>query len=488
MAFSAERAGPFTMVPDRGRFGFDMSKPEGAQAEGQALVTMMQQPAAFGALNSANYGNYAKAFGDYSQGLAGLGNATANNYGFYAGGLGSLAQAQANAQNNNQLLNTGYNSMSEAARQGALSNLGSAALGAYGSASGSAMGAWAQNQMAYNKMLSDLGAANQTGLSQLGQSRNNALGNLGGSYAKAGIGMAVANALPSMDFGGMGGGFRATGPDGEIASGSYSSPQRSAAPQFDGSQMFAGLDATRGDLNSTDIADRLDSNYANTLGMANMQHMSSREMPSQMLGQTLSGLMAMNKYNVDASSRGMDQYYGNVTTINPNGPPREIAVRDILSGLTGGYSDSANRLTGLAGQMGSGWGDVGGELNRSNSALSGLWNNTIGKSDVFQTPTEKLQSQRAADLYQRGANYRDAMARVQQGNVERDRDLEERLNAQLAQLDPNAREFDWRRSQLIAARDAEVRKRDGTRTDPSTWEEFRGAPYYDAAMKYLPQY
>jgi hypothetical protein len=467
-----------------------MSKPEGAQAEGQALTTLMQQPAAFGALNSANYGNYAKAFGDYSQGLAGLGNATANNYGFYAGGLGNLAQAQANAQNNNQLLNTGYNSMAEAARQGALSNLGSAALGAYGSASGSAMGAWAQNQMAYNKMLSDLGAANQTGLSQLGQSRNNALGNLGGSYAKAGIGMAVANALPSMDFGGLGGGFQATGPDGEIASGSFSSPQRSrpAAPQFDGAQMFAGLDATRGDLNSTDIADRLDRNYANTLGMANAQHMSSREMPSQMLGQTLSGLMAMNKYNVDASSQGMDQYYGNVTTIDPRRPPREIAVRDILSGLTGGYSDSANRLTGLADQMGSGWGDVGGELNRSNSALAGLWNSTLGKNDIFQTPTEKLQAQRAADLYQRGADYRDGMARNQQRNVARDRDLEERLNAQLAQLDPNARESGWRRSQLIAQRDAEVRKRDGTLTDPWTYQEHRGIPWYDAAMKYLPQY
>lgn len=383
------------------------------QAVGQITSTLLQQPAAFADTLGKNYGNYAQASQGYFQGLAGLGSSQANNYAAYAGGLGNLAQAQANANNNNQLLNTGYNSMAEAARQGALANLGSAALGAYGSASGSALGAWAQNQSAYNKMLSDLGSANQAGLSQLGQSRNAALGGLGAAYSRSGVGMAVADALGGMDFGGGGGsGFQATGTDGEIASGSYGGSgggrgSRSSALSGISDRMFGGLDATRGDLNSTDIQDRMDANYANTLGMANYQHMTSRDMPSQMLGQTLSGLMSLNKFNAGESSRGMDQYYANVTPISTR-PGNEIAVNDVLSGLTYGYRDSSDRLGGIQSQMGSGWNDTTRGLNAANDSVADMWDSSIG--NMMLSPAEELRRQREADLLRRQYTSEDARA------------------------------------------------------------------------------
>lgn len=399
----------WSALTDRGPFGFNMGSPDGIKAEAQSISTALAAPGQFAATGAQNFGNYANAFTGYMQGLAGLSNSQANNYGAYASGLGNLAIAQANAQNNNQLLNTGYNSMAEAARQGALANLGSAALGAYGSASGAAQNAWAQNQGAYNAMLSNLGAANQSGLSQLGQSRNNALSNLGNAYSRAGIGLAVANALPAMDFGGGDGGFSATGPEGEVASGSYGGmSRRPAAGTQDGARMFGGLDATRADLNSTDIADRMDRNYAGAVDVGTLQHMSSREMPSQMLGQTLAGLMALNDRNVGASSRGMDQYYANVTPIQ-NRDRVPINVQDVLSGLTYGYGDSSDRLGGIQRQMGAGFDDVGTQYTQTGAALRDLFDSSIGKLDLFRSPLDRAQRARAADLYNQRLQLEDWM-------------------------------------------------------------------------------
>lgn len=384
-------------------------------AIGQIASTGLAQPAAFANVLGQNLASQSNAFAGGMQGLAGLGNSYANTYAAYAGGLGNLAQAQANASNNSQILNTGHNAMAEAARQGALSNLGSAALGAYGSASGAAQGAWAQNQTAYNKMLSDLGAANQTGLSQLGQSRNTALGMLGDAYSRGGIGMAIADTLGGMDFGGgdSGGGFSASGPEGEIASGGYSQPSRQSARRPSAlagmaDRMFGGLDATRGDLNSTDIQDRMDANYAGTLGMGTAQHLSSRDMPSHMLGQTLSGLIGLNRYNVDASSRGMDQYYQNVTPIDPR-KPGEIAVNDVLSGLTYGYGDAANRLSGVQGQMGSAWNDQTNAFRDSNDRVRDLYDTSVG--ELFGADDiESLRREREMELMRRQYGAEDSAA------------------------------------------------------------------------------
>jgi hypothetical protein len=383
-----------------------------AQKTDQVMAT---QPAAFAEQRQKNYGNFVQSQNGYQQALAGLGNAYAGNYGAYASGLGNVAQAQANAMNN-QNAREGFYSMGEAARQGAIGNMGSAALGAFGGASNAAQQAWAQNQMAYNKAMSDLGAANQTGLSQLGQSRNNAIGSLGNSYAKAGLGFGIASSLPGLfggGGGGGGGGFEATGPDGQISSGSYdsgssggsSAPRQNSALSGMLDRTMAGLDAVRGDLNSTDIADRLDRNYAGGVNTLTGQHMSSREMPSQMLGQTLSGLYGLNAMNLDASNRGMQDYYA--APVPTTNQPTPIDVRGVLSGLTYGYADSANRLGGVQSQMGSGWNDNKSAYGDSSRAIDSIFDRTIAQDQMWNQadPTiDALENQRAA-LYQRMVNY-----------------------------------------------------------------------------------
>jgi hypothetical protein len=400
------------------------------------------QPAAFADQRQKNYGNFVQGQNGYMQALAGLGNSYASNYGAYAAGLGNVAQAQANALNNQNAQN-GYNSMAAAAQQGAIGNIGSAALGAAGSATSSAMQAWAQNQAAYNKAMSDLGAANQTGLSQLGQSRNNAIGSLGNSYAKAGLGFGIASSLPGLfggGGGGSGGGFQATGPEGSLASGTYGS-DAPAAPQTNGAlsgmldRTMAGLDSVRGDLNSTDIADRLDRNYAGGVNTLTGQHMSSRGMPSQMMGQALSGLYGMNALNLDASERGMQDYYANQTRPRD---PQNINVTDVLSGLTYGYGDSANRLGGVQGQMGSGWNDAKSAYGDSNRFIDNTYKTTIGNLPQWKTPTQNMLEARKSQLT---SGLMDSM-------------MEDRMPNALSDFHKSYYGFDTRAQQVAKMRDA----------------------------------
>jgi hypothetical protein len=163
-----------------------------AQAEGGALSTIWQQPANFGASISSMYspfasgvgsqgGAFSNNFGAYSQGLSGLGNASTNAYGAYASGLTNAANAAMQERGNLY----GSQAMAEAARQGTLANIGSAALGAFGGAANAALGAYGLQQQAFNQAYGQLGAANQSALSGLGQSRNNAFGNLGAGYGAA---------------------------------------------------------------------------------------------------------------------------------------------------------------------------------------------------------------------------------------------------------------------------------------------------------------
>lgn len=162
-------------------------------SEGNVLANLWSQPANFGSLMSDMYGNYAantgaqggnytNAYGAYTAGLGGLGGNASQNYGAYTAGLGNIGTnygAQANA-----------NSNAEAARQAAVGNIGSAALGAYGSGLNAALGAYGLQQQAYNMAMGQAANANQNALSSLGQSRQNALAGLGNAYA--GLGGAAA--------------------------------------------------------------------------------------------------------------------------------------------------------------------------------------------------------------------------------------------------------------------------------------------------------
>lgn len=318
------------------------------------------------------YGSGSQAFTGYGQGLAGQSNAQAQNYGSYTGALGNLSQAYANQAS----ARYGANAMAEAARQGAVANIGSAALGSYGNIGGQALQAWAQNQAAYNKALSDMTAANQYSTSQLGQSRNSALAGLGGAYAQAAAGLSPATLASDVAFnfsdsgggGGFGGGgFSATGPDGGIGSGSFGGGGGGGG----GGMNFSGtktsrpgniqqiVDATYGGLGNiaSSINDdrafgALGGGYGRAMESLNSQHYSSREMPGQMMDKGLVGLMTLGDQAYGNSSRGMDQFYGEM---DRSYDPRMYG--QIADMLTGGYQDSSGRVSGNAASLTKGWDD-----------------------------------------------------------------------------------------------------------------------------------
>ncbi|NBW15498.1 MAG: hypothetical protein EBR82_46680 [Caulobacteraceae bacterium] len=392
----------------------------------------------------------AQTFGYLGQGLGQLGNSYAGAYGGYAGGLGEVAKAMAQEQAGRYTSNAG----AEAARQAALGNIGTAALGSYGQAANGAFGAWAANQQAYNQALQGLGTANQTGLAQLGSSRNAALGNLGSSYADLGGRLGAASALGNLnlgfDFGGVGGGdgFSATGPDGEIASGSYgggsvgggsgyatrtSDPSQLASM---GEPAYAGLTGLQSNLMAGDISGSMNRNYSNAMQQLDAQHYSSRGMPSQMLGQTLSGLLTLGQDAYGNVNRGMREYYGAQAD-----PRQRTDYSGILRQLGSGYRDAARNITGARGDLNAGYGtamsqlpkyaeemktgygtansnigSVTGALNSgfgsASGALTNLFDTSLGKLDLFKTPLDLAKEQRALDLYTQRAAANDRIAKM----------------------------------------------------------------------------
>jgi hypothetical protein len=401
-----------------------MQNPQGyGAAAGPVFQSLYEQPGQF----ATAFGNVAQG---YMQGLGGLGQATANAYGAYGAGLGSVATARANEAG----ARYGANALAEAARQAGVSNIGSAALGAFGGASNSALAAWAANQQAYNNAAASMHNANQQGMSQYGQSRNAALGNLGNAYAGIGRAQLASNALSNFSFdGSMGGGsFNAAGPGGPVASGSYGAgggfnfsgggSRSGGGGEADGA--LARLGGLRGDLMAGDITGSLDRGADAGRRQLDTQHYSSREMPSQMLGQMLSGLMQLSGPAYAQSGRGMDQFYANTQM-------DERPYQGILDRLTSGYGSASSQLGGLRSDMRSGFGSA-------NSNIQRMWDNSLGRLPEFQTPAqreiaarqgreEQQRSRDAAQLarFTRLANdpmnrYRDYFARrvaaLRQGN------------------------------------------------------------------------
>lgn len=331
----------------------------------QAQAQAMDRAAAHqsrGQINSAANQALGSAAAARLQQPANFANAYANAYDSYAGGLGNLATSMANERGNLY----GANAMAEVARQGALGNIASAGLGAYGSASNAAMHAWAQNQNAYNQSLANMQMANQGALGNLGVSRNNALGGLGSSYGQLGRAEAGAQAIGSLGgmLGGGSGSFNASGTSGPIASGQYGGGMSGGGGGYGGgatSSALAGLAGLRQDLMSPDIARQLESGNADAMNRLGEQHYSSRSMPSQMLGQTLSGLMSMAAQNTGSIGAGMDQFYSNQRYAGDQ------------------YMD---RMDTMRGDLGGGFGKVG-------TQIGTLWNDSLGK--YFLTPAEQAQ-------------------------------------------------------------------------------------------------
>lgn len=286
----------------------------------------------------------------------------ANNYGNYSAGLSSLAQAQANERSNWY----GANAMAEAARQGAMGNIGSSMLGAYGGIGNSALAAWAQNQTAYNKAASEMHTANQTAMSQYGQSRNMALGQLGSAYGDVSNGLgraaAVGDLSANFGFGGGGGGgggsgFSASGPGGGIASGSFGggggmggdgfygsinrSTNNSMLPMVSGG-VFGGMGRVNDSLMDKDLPNRLDRGADLGRRQIDDQHYSSRMMPSMMMGQAAGDIANLGGMGIGASMAGMDQFYGVQTD-----PRNRADFSGVLSGLNSGFNSTRGDIRGL---------------------------------------------------------------------------------------------------------------------------------------------
>lgn len=352
----------------------DVSK----QAQSDLWKTIAEQPGKFADAGANLFGGMSNGFVGYGQGLSGMSNAQAANYGAYAGALGNLAQGATNAAT----ARYGANAMAEAARQGAVGSMGSAALGAYGNLGGQALQAWSQNQMAYNKALSDMYGANQNAVSQYGQSRNAALAGLGDSYAKAAAGTAPATLAGDIAFnfsdagGGYGGsGFDATGVGGGIASGTYGAGGGGGGMNFSGTRhttpgdvsgivdrTYGGIDKTLEGLNDNATLQALLSTGQTGLDRLDTQHMSSRDMPSQAMSQGLQGLMLLGEQGYGNANAGMDQFYdAQEQSFDPQ------TYNQLVGGLSGllsdGYYDSADRITGNVGDYRTAWGDLGGKYN-----------------------------------------------------------------------------------------------------------------------------
>lgn len=360
-------------------------------AAGPIFQELYKQPAAFAGVLGNNYGSYAG-------GLASTGKSFADAFGAYGAGMGSIAQARANENS----ARFGANAMAEAARQAGVANIGAASLGAFGSASNSALNAWAANQQAYNRAAADMHTANAQGMSNYGVSRNNALGAMSGAYGDIGRAQVGANALSNLNFsmgdgGGFGGGsgFSATGPGGPIASGSFGGGGGGGGMNFSGSssrsssgmgggQALAGLGGLRDAVTSSDIPDRLDRLGAAGRKQLDDQHYSSRGMPSQMLGQTLSGLMTLGAPAYGSSAAGMNQFYANTQ-------PNERAYESMLGQLGGGFNQVGRQIGGVQHDLGRGF-------NTANQGVRGMWDASLGRLPEFMTPAQREVARREGEI------------------------------------------------------------------------------------------
>lgn len=359
-----------------------VSPVEWAKVNQPSKSALYQQPAQFAGVLGQNYGNYAG-------GLASVGKNYADAWGAYNAGLGSVANANANENS----ARYGANAMAEAARQGALANLGTAAFGAYGSAANNALAAWGANQQAYNQAAAAMHNSNQQALANYGASRNNALGALGGAYGGIGKAQIGANALANLNMtmsdGGFGGGngFSATGADGNVASGSYgaggtggfglnlSANRSSNSSGMSPGPALAGLDRLQSNLMDSDPFDRIDRGAQAGRDQIDAQHYSSRGMPSQMLDQTLGGLLTLGGPAYGGVSAGMDQYYKN-TQPNPG------MYRDILGRMRQGYNTASGQIRGVQNDLGSGYATA-------NQQVNSMWDRSLGALDEFTTPAQR---------------------------------------------------------------------------------------------------
>ena len=344
---------------------------EYATAVGSQLASA---PGQFGQTLGNMYGAYNQGYGTYNQGLASLGNSYAQNYAAMANGMGGIANALGNTWNNAQANNQAA-SAAEAARQAAVSNLGTAAMANYGNVAGQGLQAWAQNQNGYQRALADMNVGNQNAVSQLGVGRYNALSGLGKSGAAMSVGRDVSAALPSLMSGsGTGGG----GYGGGYGGGGF------------GDSLLTGL---RGDINNGAELSSLNDNYASGMASLNADQALARAMPRTMVSDAQSALMDFNKLNLGASRDGMNQFYDFARSSPTTRPGQEIPTTSLLDALAGGYTDSARRISGVRNDLNAGWADNKSVYDSSVAGVNDLYNRSIGNTGTFRNQSQIQRDQ-----------------------------------------------------------------------------------------------
>lgn len=372
------------------------TNPQYSAGVGQVVASA---PMAFSNNIAQMYDSFNKGYGTYNQGLGQLGNSFANNYAAMAGGIGSLANALGNTWNNAQAANQAA-SAAEVGRQTAIANLGTAAMANYGNTAGKALEAWSQNQNGYQRSLSDLsngnqqalaqlGSSNQQAVSQLGQGRYNALANLGQSGAKMNIGQNIARLIPGM----TGGGTQPV-----LNSDVLAGLRQDIADARELNALSGGYANGRAELSN---------NYRQGLESLNNDQRHARQVPRELMGDAFDAIRGTNDQNLRESALGMDQFY---RYADQNGPRsgQTIPTQSLLDALSGGYSDSANRISGVVGNMNSGWQDALATYKDSLNKNLNLYDISYGNAGFFNSP---IQNQRMQWAMEDAAKQRRALQR-----------------------------------------------------------------------------
>jgi hypothetical protein len=294
-------------------------------------------------------------------------------------------------------------------------NIANQALAGYGALGNAAMNAWGQNQLAYNQALSNMFTANQGAVSQLGQSRNQALSGLGASTANLSRGLAAADAIGGM--GSPGDSFLATSPQGRVASGSYGAGMSPGyAASMSGQAGMGAMDQLRQDVMDSSVLDNLTAGRDQGMGQLDAQHYSSRNAPFTTFQDSLAGFRQLAGDGYGQLGGGMSQFYGNM---NANRADFSPMLRDASQGYytsandirqTGGRMSDDYRygmdqaaavipelrrvgdnlgagaggiMSGAAGMMGSALDSLNTGMEGTQSAISGLWDNTLGGMGFF---------------------------------------------------------------------------------------------------------
>lgn len=262
------------------------------------------------------YGNYAdagsRAFGGYAQGLGQISGSLAGLYNSYGNNLQNLYSNQTSAMG-----------QTEAARQIAAANIGSAGLSSMGQMMGGAFGAQAQNQSAAYKAMADMAAANQGAMSSYGASQNSALANLGGSAAT--LGGSGANAYSQLGTGLSGSRASAAGQLGSAYGNALTGLGQSASSLGTGianagAGMYGTLGTAAGGLGSatnTALANMYGVMSGNNLGAYNTNASYQADMAKLGLAREL----GLGQIGVAGNAFGGGGGYGGGVSMSASGSP-----------------------------------------------------------------------------------------------------------------------------------------------------------------------